>query len=461
MKRSRAGAAVVVEEVRDGTGHRPLEAALASNRQLQKALTAELERVVDRQIVNRRQAAALTNELVEFQKQQQQEWAGALACPPLPAIDCERRWSRRFFVDAKGTEPEPNADTLKRREMERTDNYFFHHLRPPWSTTEIKYLKEVIKEQDQHVTEAASTATMRSSQNLDYEQVEAVLKEKCRMTLASSSKAMQLARSAQECRLQHNQIQSKALTKLETKQICQQVTEGKFSAVDASDVVDWEKVAASFSTEQYLRTPFDCLAAFMSALKKTSPWTIQEDEILLKFIAAAGPQAVLESKNALVQHLLVHLLPSKTKQQVFTRANSSLLNPKLKNDRWSEDEERRLAILMKIYHRQQIEDGRSRDLFMPSLHFDRHSQSVLNKWNRSLNPEYSPVRPFTLQEDKRLLSVMRADLSISWADLSRKHFPNRQMQRLLMRWQELATDHDILSRERALLAAKNQDDSTS
>ena len=455
MKRSRAGN--VVAQVVDDS-FRPLEAALVSNRQLQAALRAELERVVHCQISNRRQAAAWMEEMVE------QKCAAecALATPPPLPAKAERRWSRRFFVDAnkEQTEPEPNADTLQRRELERNDNHFFHHLRPPWSSTEIKYLKEVIHEQEQHVAEA-STAPTRSSPTLDYEQVAAILKEKCRMNLTISNKALQLARTAEECRLQHNHILSKALTKLEAKQMCQQVTEGKFSAVGStSDVVDWEKIAASLSTDQYVRTPFDCLAAYMSAQKKTRPWTIQEDEVLLKFIAAAGPQAVLESKNALVQHLLIHLLPTKTKQQIFARANSSLLNPKLKNDRWSEAEERRLAILMKIYHRPQIEDGRSRDLFLPSLHFDRHNQAVLNKWNRSLNPEYSPVRPFTLQEDKRLLSVMRADLSISWADLSRKHFPNRHMQRLLMRWQELATDNDILSRERALLAAKNQDDAS-
>ena len=152
------------------------------------------------------------------------------------------------------------------------------------------------------------------------------------------------------------------------------------------------------------------------------------------------------------------MLPTKTKQQFFARANSSLLNPCLDNDRWSETEERRLAILMKVYHRRQAAAGRARDLFLPSLHFDRHSQSVVNKWQRTLNPEYSPVRPFSLPEDKRLLALVRANKSIGWVDLTRNYFPNRHPQRLLMRWQELATDQDILSRERALLAAKNDQD---
>ena len=163
---------------------------------------------------------------------------------------------------------------------------------------------------------------------------------------------------------------------------------------------------------------------------------------------------MLEAKNALVQQLLIYILPTKTKQQLFARVNSSLLNPNLNNDRWTETEERRLAILMKVYHQHQLAVGRARDLFLPSLHFDRHSQSVVNKWQRTLNPEYSPVRPFSLQEDKRLLSLVRANKSIGWVDLTRNHFPNRHPQRLLMRWQELATDQDILSRERALLVAK-------
>jgi len=439
-----------------------LETALASNRELQATVAAEIERLVQAQASNRRQAASLTQELISLQKQQiTQETTTATACltPPFPAIDYERKWSRRFFVDSDGSEPEPNADARKRREWEATNNSFCYHLRPPWTKKETKDLKDVI-------ASSASTLFTNSNTSNDvlnsFEPVAVALEEKRQLALAKSRQknVLLLARTAEECQVQYNNqvLNTKALTKSETKMIRQQVDEHKFSAdtdaaVEGQTAVDWGAVAGSFSTPQHPRTPFDCLAAFKSS-QSNSRWTPLEDEVLLKFLAATGPQSVLEfNKNTLLQqNLLVNLLHTKSKAQILNRANLSLLNPRFKSDRWSEAEERRLPILMKIYHNHAAARASS-DTFRTALHFDRNSKAVVDKWNRTLNPEYS-TRPFSAQEDEQLLALVRANRSIGWAELSRDHMPHRHHQRLSSRWQEICTDQDVLSRERALLAVK-------
>lgn len=425
-----------------------LETALASNRELQATLSAEIDRLVQHQASNRRRAASLTQELITLEKQQCQEAAGL--SPPFPAISYERKWSRRFFVDPKGTGPEPNADELKRRELEAKNNSFCYHLRPPWSKKELKDLKDVIAE-----------SKCINASNLDSEQVAVALEEKRQPVLTKSRQknVLLLARTAEECKVQYNQqFRSKALTKAETKKIREQVDGHKFSATDddpadGQTAVDWGAVAASFSTPEHFRTPFDCLTAYKSS-QTNSRWTPLEDEVLLKFLAAAGPQAVLDfNKNTLLQQsLLINLLRTKSRLQILNRANFSQLNPRLKSDRWSEAEERRLPILMKVYH-QHAAARVSSDSFRTALHFDRNAKAVTDKWNRTLNPEYS-TRPFTAQEDERLLAVVRANQGIGWAELSRDHLPHRHHQRLSSRWQEICTDQDVLSRERALLAVK-------
>jgi len=162
----------------------------------------------------------------------------------------------------------------------------------------------------------------------------------------------------------------------------------------------------------------------------------------------------LDGKNTLIHKtLLTNLITTKSKQKVFTRANISLLNPNIKHDRWSDAEERRLPILMKIYHEHNQSSQPTHDLFLTSTHYARSNKSVVDKWQRSLNPEYL-ARPFTPAEDAALLAAVRGNETIGWRELSQQHFPNRHPQRLMNRWSEIGSDQDILSRERALLSSK-------
>jgi hypothetical protein len=152
----------------------------------------------------------------------------------------------------------------------------------------------------------------------------------------------------------------------------------------------------------------------------------------------------------------------------------------LKNEPWSQDEERQLPILMKMYYNNSDSSSSTvtvaatkNDLFLASTHFNhRGTKSVVDKWHRSINPEYS-TKPFSKQEDEKLVQILRdaiaatkcdgdgdsSGFAMGWTKLSQMHFPDRHPQRLMNRWAELASDTDILKREQALQLSQSSSSS--
>lgn len=77
------------------------------------------------------------------------------------------------------------------------------------------------------------------------------------------------------------------------------------------------------------------------------------------------------------------------------------------------------------------------------MHFsDRSSKAVSEKWDRSLNPAYTS-KPFTPSEDKIVLEAVRQSPDAGWAELS-KLFTSRHPRSLNHRWNEIATEEDLL-----------------
>lgn len=64
---------------------------------------------------------------------------------------------------------------------------------------------------------------------------------------------------------------------------------------------------------------------------------------------------------------------------------------------------------------------------------------MAEKWNRSLNPEFT-TRSFTPEEDQALLDAVRSNTP--WSDIARQ-FHRFQIQRLYRRWEFLATDDEL------------------
>jgi Myb-like DNA-binding domain len=440
-----------------------MEAALAANLKLQDTLRLEMARIAAAKASNRAQVAALTRQWFSLHS-----WPIQKSPPPLSA-DLKRKWNRRFFYDSKSRirEPSSNPDTVQRRAIE--SRYFWHHLQPPWSKKENEALLAAVAECCGSKDSTSTDSTMpddhveSASIDIDFTRVAQTLSG------PRKKKDQTKARTKQECQIQCELLQKKKspFTKSELKIISQRVS----SVNECLTPMLWEEIATELSTHSQTRTAHDCLVAYHAIVKSpsttsvlstvpSSAWTVLEDELLLKFLAAAGPQMVVDSRNALLQGtLLQQLLPNKSKKQLFTRIQQSLLNPNLHRREWSPTEERRLAILMKLYHintdRTMSSESASvwrSDLFLASTHcHGRTIKSVADKWQRSINPDYSS-RPFTTAEDQRLLAVLRSQPAMGWSELSSLHFKDRHPNRLLSRWSELATDQDIVNREQALQA---------
>ena len=412
-----------------------LETALKSNRTLQRTLAKELGKIARRKAESRERAALISQDLVTLlETKQPPELAKQFRGDPY-------RWTgEKYFATKKPRDkPEPNVDTLRRRNLE--SETFLCHLQPAWTKKEARTLSGIIEnqlEQKQGPSAANTSEPSTSGQKpaIDFAKVAEELDGK------TKKKARHFSRSPEGCKILYESMkQSPPFSKEESLRIAEMV----HAARQKNELPDWTTIAASLKD----RTAWDCLVAFQTQIEPvhTKPWTPEEDELLFKYFAAAGPQFMLDRN--VVQRLTSSksLLPNKTRKQILFRTAGSLLNPKLKHDEWSKDEERRLVIMMKMYR-----DWSDRILFMASTHFPRGNKSVVDKWQRALNPAYL-ARPFSKEEDKALMDVVRSlGNNVGWAKLSEQYFPDRHPHRLMVRWADLASDKDILEREGDILA---------
>lgn len=399
-----------------------LTEALQSNVSLQKAITVELALIASKKADNRRASARLSRE-------QQALWkvANQVSLPPVPPNPC-RPWKRLYFVSKDNDSvPEPNADTLHRRALQAKT--FLHHLQPPWNSKETKALQAVVKEhQHQQQSEAAAKNT---ASEIDFDQVAKLLNAKLGRT---ADNVVEQPRTLQECKLRYSSLVKQTLpfSKDESRAISEQLH------LHDGDP-DWQAVAESLPNP---RTAWECLVAYQTNLRPVvqQDWTAQEDQLLLQYIGAAGPQLVIDGNS--IMHFAARIIPNKSRLQILNRINQSIFNPNLIVGPWSDEEERRLAICMKVYS--QVTGGNC--MYRASVHLpQRTNRLVAEKWHRSLNPEYS-VKPFTPAEDEMLLREARADPQVGWTELARQFLPHRHPQRVNARWSELATDEDILAR---------------
>jgi hypothetical protein len=225
--------------------------------------------------------------------------------------------------------------------------------------------------------------------------------------------------------------------------------------------VDWYELTNKlnsqfYSSESKRRTPWQCFKHFRSNLQKDSsrcpPWTAEEDELLLKYIAAHGPQFIFGGDA--VAQACQNLFPLRDPKQVYQRAHSSLVNPNYVHDRWDINEERKLALLMRAYSDKPnpIRHASSTD------HFPHRAQiRVTSKWNRSLDPTVS-YAPFSAAEDDKLLAAVNEvgfeSCSGPMASII-KMFPNRSRDQLWTRWTELAAESEIASKLQSRLIEKS------
>jgi hypothetical protein len=95
---------------------------------------------------------------------------------------------------------------------------------------------------------------------------------------------------------------------------------------------------------------FQALHSGALASDKKVPWTVQQDNVLFQTVAASGPQHVMDQHFA---HSLSSVL-KKHPKAILQRTTTSLLNPSFDNHQWSDTDERRLCLLMKVYRDSQF-----------------------------------------------------------------------------------------------------------
>lgn len=146
--------------------------------------------------------------------------------------------------------------------------------------------------------------------------------------------------------------------------------------------IDWHNFAIKHCEKINQHSPWRCFCLFRSSLQHQLPWSPDEDELLLKYLAAHGPQYLLQ-RDCAVQTCR-NLFPNRSTKQVILRAQSSLINPNYVQNSWDTNEKRKLALLVRAYSNEPNPiNSVSRAFHFPH----RASKSVAEKWINTLNPE--------------------------------------------------------------------------
>lgn len=360
----------------------------------------------------------------------------------------KRRWAKKFFVDPDKTVPEPNLDTIRRREWEGDMVLYMDKGRfQSWSKNELNVLKKCAELVRSRQSEGNDIPI--NDADIDFELVTQLVQEEISEQKASlkQEKKGQM-RAVCDYRIKFLTVVSPSINK------------GPFTKKESLKIIEllhkhhgypqWDVVPRILKTN---RTPFQCFAYAQSKLvtncisssstisqSKPTPFSQNDDELLLKFIAASGPQIVIN--NHVATFVCQRFFPHLDKGQILNRCHASLLNPTFDHCKWSEREERLLVLGMRLFCESDSAISKVSALFP-----NRASKSVSLKWYRSLDPKYS-TQPFTARDDAALLAAVKSSRrgTINWNDIS-KIFA-RHPSRVLNRWLELATKQDICEMRR-------------
>jgi hypothetical protein len=394
-----------------------LQKSLESNRSLQAQISGELDRIARLKFSNRRKAAVLSI------KEPPRAPPAAAASNAEASPEDQQAWKpiaksyHQYFEDATSrtkSVPKPNEDAEERKQA--VERSFSARSHPPWHKKERERLMDCIN---------PSNEGSDGNNPPDYASL-------------VSKFAQENGRTVEEGRIElRNLLKKEAFSSEEKTRLRRIVDEVREASPDRS--VDWMAVTAK---EGSGRTVWELFQEHRTNTKKKrpEPWSPEQDELLLKYIAAMGPQFVIDTPA--LSSIITRFFPEKTYRQVTVRYSNTLLNPKLLHEAWTEEEERNLALYMKVYSEYACRPAS----FLAGAHLPARSPtSVADKWERSLNPVFS-VEPFTKEEDEELLEICRTNITILWKELSDRYFPHRHPHRLMNRWSELATDKDILER---------------
>jgi len=273
-----------------------------------------------------------------------------------------------FFVDKDGCTPEILRSSILGRDKAKQSSMrmvFDKINQPPLST----------KEEPKH------TSTKKKTKGVKSNGLEEV-------AIRIDKYPSQQPPSSDDCIPQFTfadaKISKTKLTKQEGLFIMDMIN--KLSDVEKSSI-NWCDIAEKLNAKFHKQTsPWLCFQHYRSTLINPStrvpPWTQDEDELLLKYLASQGPQYLLQGES--IVQTCRNLFPNRTTQQITSRCQTTLVNPSLIHDNWSSDEKRKLALLMRVYSDEQ----NPTNLASRSVHFpNRAPKSVAEKWTVFVKPE--------------------------------------------------------------------------
>lgn len=371
-----------------------ITAALESNQSLQTELKRRLVEVRRLQLQNRLHAAQVTRSLSlcwdSESYQRSPEGLSALdvgdaicgggrsqnlhqtsiqrCTTPRMDSNPSRKWKRHFFVGADGSTPditvgESSASTEAKVEAATTrlglefENSNEEKRPLAWSKEDVITLQRVAHE----AIERLDTRKHDSSISKDTNKSQTTIPwdDNSYFEEVAANLGTNHPRSAEECRLAlltfaDVNIVTAKFTKEESLFILREVAQAEGGDVDWYELTC--KLNLQFYKEPQRRTTWQCFKQYQSSLRdstnKCPPWTADEDELLLKYIAAHGPQFVFA--ESAVSQACQNLFPLRDPKSVKYRAQSTLVNPNFVNDRWDVTEQRKLALLMRAYSDQHI-----------------------------------------------------------------------------------------------------------
>eukprot|EP00956_Cyclotella_meneghiniana_P030263 scaffold75592_cov75-Cyclotella_meneghiniana.AAC.9 len=356
-----------------------------------------------------------------------------------------RKWMRHFFVDSD--ESTPDISICGDPSLDKSA----HEIKPQcaWSKTDVVMLQNVVNETlhsrscaNNHENTANEISSIPWDDASFFEQI------------ASKFLDTNPTRSPIECQtalltFADVNIVNTKFTKEESLFILREVK-------SQGGNVNWHELAiklnSNFYSDPLRRTPWQCFKNYRSNLLDSSnflAWTADEDELLLKYIAAHGPQFIFGegSISQACQQLFIQREP----KSLAIRAHNTLVNPNLVQETWDTNDQRKLVLLMRAYNSDQEKHTISNSTHFPH----RAMSSVTSKWDRSLNPAIS-CKPFSEAEEKKLLAAVKNLGSDEGSFVSiAKTFPNRTANSLWYHWSHIADEKDIADRLKNRLIKKN------
>mmetsp|Transcript_7527 Transcript_7527/g.11485 ORF Transcript_7527/g.11485 Transcript_7527/m.11485 type:complete len:504 (+) Transcript_7527:139-1650(+) len=358
----------------------------------------------------------------------------------------DRKWTRRFFLDPYQSTPKPNPETIQRRQWEGDLVGEGSYRYSPWSKQELELLLACAEERRQQ--QATDEMKQVKDADINFHEVMKLIKQELSKRKLTPSQIRKIqSNSYSSCdQAKHDTIQLRLYEDYRNKfltTLSPSINKTPFTKVESSKILDfvrryddnppWSTIAQSLNNS---RTPFQCFRHVQIKMNNNvATLNEHEDELLFKFIAASGPQLVLNHHTA--TYLSQQFFPHLSTGQVLIRANTSFhVNPNYRSERWSETEERILVLGMRAYCDDDFSVSK-----VASLLPNRSLKLVMDKWNRSLNPQYN-TQPFTWKEDEQLLSAVKRTKAQSrnWKVIA-SLFPSRKPWSLLSRFTELTKNN--------------------